>query len=558
MSTPVRCPACGSQFDLAAPPGGLAMSCPVCLSRIRPVVIDPNEPDAIPVVYALADPAQAPTAGGQADDRSSVPADDDQEDARPRRRREDDEDEEDDDERPAGQDYPNWGLKRQAAPTRLNWPRFSTAQVRAITGGILLFIVVLVVVCFAFFWHNDRPFRKQLPDYLQLRPAQGPLERWQVAGKMVLVDEDEEAVSPLHFQLPGNLRARGPDEVSAVVQIKWIAVPVKYQTPPANIGRRPLDEVWGYRSDCRIRVYDWASRFMLTEAVIQGDPPPAVITRESEGTMPRPTARVLEYLVGLPGKDFRPGPIHVPNPPAQPPPERGRGGQGHPPAEPTPVPPPATDFAGLVGYWPFEDDDPAQRVADRSGKGNDGKAEGATRVDGVRGKALAFADRSWLDYGTGPALNFPAGGAFTLACWVKTASATGTVISQRSSDDGAAIDLLLYSGQPQASVRHDRGRFPVKLLSPTRISDDRWHHCALLRSGQTVRLFVDGEPSAESAGGDADGPITTDLRAVGRERRWFTHEGKRDPSCYLTGAVDELCIFNRALDPKEIKALAGR
>src|SRR5690349_11490608 len=149
MSTPVRCPACGSQFDLDAPPGGLAMACPVCLSRVRPAVIDPNEPT---------------------DDRASVPEDDqDKEEARPRRRREDD----DDDERPAGQDYPNWGLKRPAAPTRLNWPRFSTTQVRVITGGILLFIVVLAVVCFGFFWHNDRPFRKQLPDYLQLRPIQG-------------------------------------------------------------------------------------------------------------------------------------------------------------------------------------------------------------------------------------------------------------------------------------------------------------------------------------------------------------------------------------------------
>src|SRR5262249_1132594 len=80
----------------------------------------------------------------------------------------------------------------------------------------------------------------------------------------------------------------------------------------------------------------------------------------------------------------RPAPPAVNNPP-------------EPPASLPKVPPPATDFPGLIAYWPFEDDNPAERVADRSSNGNDGKAVGARRVEGVRGTALAFADQGYFD-----------------------------------------------------------------------------------------------------------------------------------------------------------------
>jgi hypothetical protein len=242
-------------------------------------------------------------------------------------------------------------------------------------------------------------------------------------------------------------------------------------------------------------------------------------------------------------------PNHVPEPPRK----------ETPPPRAEPEPPPATKFPGLIAYWPFDDDtNPAERVADRSPGGNHGKAVGATRVDGVRGKALAFANQGYLDYGAGPGLNFPNGGAFTLACWVKTVAAEGTVISQRhSKDDGADIDLFLSGGRLQAHVRQDRGFTHVGIASAVAVNDDTWHHAALLRSGQTVELYVDGAPAGRGSGNEAGGPITTDSRVVGREGRWYA-VGRRDAAVFFTGAVDEVCVFNRALTPEEIQSLAGR
>jgi hypothetical protein len=258
------------------------------------------------------------------------------------------------------------------------------------------------------------------------------------------------------------------------------------------------------------------------------------------------------------------------NPPAPPPPQARPNNAPEPPRkEPPPpqaepeaprkTPPPATNFPGLIAYWPFDDDtNPTERVADRSPNGNHGKAVGATRVDGVRGKALAFANQGYFDYGTGTALNFPANGAFTLACWVKTTAAAGTLISQRhSKDDGADIDLFLSGGRVQAHVRQDRGFAHVGIEGPAAVNDDTWHHAALLRSGQTVELYVDGALAGRGSGNEAGGAITTDLRAVGREGRWYA-TGRRDAGVFFTGAVDEVCVFNRTLTPEEIQALAGR
>ena len=225
---------------------------------------------------------------------------------------------------------------------------------------------------------------------------------------------------------------------------------------------------------------------------------------------------------------------------------------------PPKVPPPATDFEGLLAYWPFEDGKPGESVADLSPNRINGRAVGGSSVEGIRGKALHLSNPYCFDYTADHRLNFPAGADFTLACWVKTASANGMLLSQRNSrEGGAVIDVLLAGGQVQAQVRQDKGFFHLQIASQSRINDNRWHHWALLRRGQVVELFVDGRHAAAGSGNEVNSPITTDLRTLGREGFWES-QGRRGAETYFTGDVDEFCIFNRALDPDEIQTLAGR
>lgn len=228
------------------------------------------------------------------------------------------------------------------------------------------------------------------------------------------------------------------------------------------------------------------------------------------------------------------------------------------PLPPPKIPPPATDFDGLLAYWPFEDDDPSALVADVSKTGNDGKAFGAQQVEGIRGKALALNENVFLDYGTHPSLNFRAGGDFTFACWMKSTSKSGMLISQRhSKDDGPEIDFFFVDGRLEAHVREDKGTWHLAIQTKGAVNDDRWHHCALVRFSGEFMIFRDGAPAGRNSGKQTAGAITTDLRAVGFERRWGKRGMLRWPGT-LTAAIDEVCIFGRALAPAEIQALAGR
>lgn len=226
------------------------------------------------------------------------------------------------------------------------------------------------------------------------------------------------------------------------------------------------------------------------------------------------------------------------------------------PPPPT-VPAPAAGIPDLLAYWGFEDDNPGRWVADQAKKGQNGKAVGATQIAGVHGKALEFTNNAYFAYGKKAGLNFPSKGGFTLACWVKSTAASGVIISQRhSTDAGSLIEAFLTDGRFHVDVRQDKAFFHLGLTSKSRVADGQWHHCAFLRSGDTIEIYVDGIREEKGTSPDVVGPITTDLRAVAQEGCWAL--GKEGPKRGYTGAVDEFCIFGRALDPTEIKALATR
>ncbi|HEY7315742.1 MAG TPA: LamG domain-containing protein [Gemmataceae bacterium] len=243
----------------------------------------------------------------------------------------------------------------------------------------------------------------------------------------------------------------------------------------------------------------------------------------------------------------------APPPPAQP--QR--------PSRPQPrlaqEPPPATQFPGLLAYWSF-DEGKETRAADSSGNGLHAKLVNAGWTQGIRGKALNLTGPdSYLDYSDSPRLSFAAGAPFTIALWTRTQRAKATLLSQRNSREGGAlIDIVLKGGRVQGQVRQDRNDvFGPVAVDGGVVNDGGWHHVALTRDGDLVELFLDALSQGRNRGDIAAGAITTDLRALGSERFWIARNGHfGDP--HFQGNMDELCIFDRALKPNEITALAGR
>src|SRR5207302_9789119 len=136
---------------------------------------------------------------------------------------------------------------------------------------------------------------------------------------------------------------------------------------------------------------------------------------------------------------------------------------------------------------------------------------------------------------------------------------SGHILVQRNrKDGGAVITLALRYGGISALVRSDGAESGQDArLTGRAVNDGKWHHFALTRdTGTTIELCIDGVSQGKAAGADAGGAITTNLRALGSERFWV-QKGAPAPPQFL-GAVDEFCVFDRALSGKEIRKLAGR
>lgn len=75
----------------------------------------------------------------------------------------------------------------------------------------------------------------------------------------------------------------------------------------------------------------------------------------------------------------------------------------------------------------------------------------------------------------------------------------------------------------------------------------RWYHLVGVRSGDEIKLYVDGALAATEAAGPAD--VSTGALAVGRAK-WSG--GNTD---FWNGAVDQVRVYDKALTGKEVTAL---
>lgn len=222
------------------------------------------------------------------------------------------------------------------------------------------------------------------------------------------------------------------------------------------------------------------------------------------------------------------------------------------------APPAATQFDGLVGYWPCDEGKGVQ-VADGSTNHSNGTLIGGWWIDGVRGKAIVFdGQRDYLDLGNTPLLNVPRDGPFTVAGWLATRQRDGYFLAFRNPREPAPmIQVKLSGGRLTGVVRADGSETGEARVGLASAADGRWHHFAVVRHpGGLIECFLDGQSIDKRGGANSAGPITTTVRSVGSERALALTQ--RSATAFFAGAIDELCMFQRALTPKEVGALAGK
>jgi len=228
------------------------------------------------------------------------------------------------------------------------------------------------------------------------------------------------------------------------------------------------------------------------------------------------------------------------------------------------------DNGGIVGCWKL-DETSGTTAADSSGKGHNGTLVNMTPpgcwIPGQIGNALSFdGTNDYVDLGTDSSLNFGSSEPFTVAAWVKTTENYGMIVSFRSSTDGGpVIDLAVgYEGRADDPgkamilVRQDGGSGGYANVKGGAVNDGQWHHMAAVRSSDgTVELFLDGVSQGTNSGAESGGAITTDLRAIGSERRWVSDIFGTADQRYLVGTIDDVRVYNRALGVAEIATLAN-
>lgn len=182
---------------------------------------------------------------------------------------------------------------------------------------------------------------------------------------------------------------------------------------------------------------------------------------------------------------------------------------------------------------------PAEGNANDVEGAHHGTVMGAAFMPGAVGEAFSFDGvDDYVRFGT------EAGNVrtadFAIAFWIKTSSAREeAIISKRQScTHSSMLDLRLTpSGMVAAELSGRQGASYSHLVSSASVSDGTYHHVSLVRSNETIRLFVDGERSGLAAMAEpAD--VTNEAELIAGKSPCIGVDGTRR----FTGELDEIVI----------------
>jgi hypothetical protein len=204
--------------------------------------------------------------------------------------------------------------------------------------------------------------------------------------------------------------------------------------------------------------------------------------------------------------------------------------------------------AGLVGYWTFDTDAilSSTTTADFSPSNTTGTLHGSPPLmQGQVGGALSF-DGATQYVDLGASLDFFGGAAFSVAAWINIAVnvTAGNVISKGYDGTNTQWTMSTSGGTQKVNFGWSGG---TVLTSNAMTVIGEWEHWVGTYDGTTSILYKNGifDNSIASAGG----LHTNQNAAIG------AIFATGSPVQILSGSVDDVRVYNRALDPGEVMEL---
>ena len=220
-----------------------------------------------------------------------------------------------------------------------------------------------------------------------------------------------------------------------------------------------------------------------------------------------------------------------------------------------------TDAAVPIAHWTF-DEGSGQTAADSAGT-NDGTLGPTTSADAEDPTWACVTGGNALEFdGTDDYVDIPPIGdgysAITVSAWMKAktfASENYNPIVARDEAGGTLNDVFALMARDavvgnEASFRIyvGAGNTKVTARSSISLSTDTWYHLVGTYDGAAVRVYLDGIEKGNTA---QSGTLSTEATRIALGR--FSNNDYVN----FDGLIDEVRIYDRALSPAEITALAA-
>jgi Concanavalin A-like lectin/glucanases superfamily len=210
---------------------------------------------------------------------------------------------------------------------------------------------------------------------------------------------------------------------------------------------------------------------------------------------------------------------------------------------------------GLIAHWAF-DEDSGDVANDGSGNGHTGLLAGPGSgygwITGEFGSALQF---SGADYVTAPGIP-RATPSYTVSAWVLIESTElGAPIANLISTEALGGGWALYATLPVPGQQSYVFRYATnaaqgyEVASCTCVVPGVWTHLAAVLDGDaaTLTLYANGVPTSVA---------TTSAILPGSTVLYMARSALLTPTFPLTGALDDIAIYSRALVAEEVAALS--
>lgn len=217
---------------------------------------------------------------------------------------------------------------------------------------------------------------------------------------------------------------------------------------------------------------------------------------------------------------------------------------------------------GLVGLWHFDEGPLATMAMDSSGNGNHGtlmQVDPATAwVSGGRlGNALALEGLGYVQVPWSSSIASIVSG-MTISAWIYrdgNVNVFGTAVSRQigtTVDQYYHLSLWVMDGKLNSNLFVTADGHEERPYSPMTGSPNTWTHLAGTYDGTQAILYVGGEMVATA-------PLTGTFPADTTPLILGGNANGTTPvvSEFFPGRIDEIALYNRALDAQEIRQLAS-